>query len=226
MDASQEQTDIPSFAPLEPIADGFRNYLRGKQRLSPEDCWWTGRLQTLSAPEMTVFFRQHVDRLGGKCRDDRGRGLHPPVGIADNRLRQAWLDMRTDWQPVSDAQDLFEGHDRKTNEVKWTATRADLIFGSHSQLRALAELYACDDSKEKFVKALSWLPCSKVMNLRSGHPRLPSSALPTKTWTPGTSRGEGVSGRAQTGSGRFGPLSRTSAPCGPLRRLSSRGRLR
>jgi catalase-peroxidase len=164
MDASQEQTDVESFAPLEPTADGFRNYLRGEQRLSPEELLVDrARLLTLTAPEMTV--------LVGGLRVLGANFGKSPHGVFTNRPETLTndffvnlLDMGTEWQPSAGSEGEYEGHDRKTNEVKWTGTRVDLIFGSHSQLRALAEVYACADSKEKFVKdfVAAW---TKVMDL-------------------------------------------------------------
>jgi catalase-peroxidase len=164
MDASQEQTDVDSFAPLEPIADGFRNYLRGTQRLSPEELLVDrAQLLTLTAPEMTVLVGG-LRVLGANA----GNSRH---GVFTNRPQKLTsdffvnlLDMSTDWQPAAGAEGVYEGRDRKTNEVKWTGTRVDLIFGSHSQLRALTEVYACTDSQEKFVKdfVAAW---GKVMDL-------------------------------------------------------------
>ena len=164
MDASQEQTDVKSFAPLEPAADGFRNYRRGEQRLSPEEQLVDkAQLLTLTAPEMTVLVGG-LRVLGANA----GQSKH---GVFTNRCETLTndffinlLDMNTQWQPTAGTEDVFEGRDRKTNEVKWTGTRVDLIFGSHAQLRALAEVYACADSQEKFVNdfAAAW---SKVMNL-------------------------------------------------------------
>ena len=162
MDASQEQTDAHSFAPLEPTADGFRNYLRGKQRLSAEE-WLVDRAQllTLTAPEMTVLVGG-LRVLGANA----GKSAHGVFTKKPETLSNDFfvnlLDMGTHWQPAADG--VYEGRDRKTNEVKWTATRVDLIFGSHSQLRALAEVYACADSKEKFVQdfVAAW---TKVMDL-------------------------------------------------------------
>jgi len=164
MDASQEQTDAHSFAPLEPTADGFRNYLRGKQRLSPEELLVDrAQLLTLTAPEMTVL-------LGG-LRVLGANAGQAPHGVFTKRPETLTndffvnlLDMNTQWQPSTGSEGVYEGRDRRTNDVKWTATRADLIFGSHSQLRALAEVYACADSKDKFVKdfVAAW---TKVMNL-------------------------------------------------------------
>lgn len=164
MDASQEQTDIESFAVLEPIADGFRNYLRGSQTVSPEELLIDkAQLLTLTAPEMTVL-------VGGL----RALGVgpsSPELGTLTSR-RSALsndffvnlLDMGTQWKPTSASKTLFEGRDRKTDTLKWTGTRVDLVFGSNSQLRALAEVYASADAGEKFVQdfVAAW---DKVMNL-------------------------------------------------------------
>jgi len=152
MDASQEQTDVDSFAPLEPTADGFRNYLRGNQRLSAEELLVDrAQLLTLTAPEMTV--------LVGGLRVLGANAGKSPHGVFTKRPETLTndffvnlLDMGTEWQPSAGAEGVYEGRDRKTGELKWTGTRVDLIFGSHSQLRALAEVYACADSKEKFVR--------------------------------------------------------------------------
>ncbi len=164
MDASQEQTDVESFAPLEPIADGFRNYLAGKQRLSPEELLVDrAQLLTLTAPELTVLVAG-LRVLGANA----GHSTHGVFTERPETLTNDFfvnlLDMRTQWQPSGRSEGVYEGRDRKTNELRWTGTRADLIFGSHSQLRALAEVYACADSKEKFVKdfVAAW---NKVMNL-------------------------------------------------------------
>jgi catalase-peroxidase len=163
MDASQDETDVDSFEPLEPKFDGFRNYLRGKQPLSPEELLVDrAQLLTLTAPEMTV--------LVGGLRVLGANTGKSPHGIFTKRPETLTndffvnlLDMSTLWQPAA-GEGVYEGRDRKTNEVKWTGTRADLIFGSHSQLRAIAEVYASADSKEKFVKdfVAAW---TKVMNL-------------------------------------------------------------
>jgi catalase-peroxidase len=164
MDASQAQTDVESFAPLEPTADGFRNYLRGKQRLSAEELLADrAQLLTLTAPEMTVLVGG-LRVLGANARQSRHGVFTTRPGTLTNDFFVNLLDMRTEWRPSADLDGVYEGRDRKTNEVKWTATRVDLIFGSHSQLRALAEVYACADSKEKFVKdfVTAW---TKVMNL-------------------------------------------------------------
>jgi len=163
MDGSQEQTDAASFAPLEPRADGFRNYISGKRQfMMPEEALVDrAQLLTLTAPEMTVL-------VGGLRVLNAGQPAH---GVFTNRPETLTndffvnlLDMSTQWQPSAGTEGVFEGRDRKTNQVKWTGTRVDLIFGSHAQLRALAEVYACADSKAKFVKdfVAAW---TKVMNL-------------------------------------------------------------
>jgi catalase-peroxidase len=164
MDASEEQTDIDSFAPLEPIADGFRNYVRGKQRLSPEELLVDrAQLLTLTAPEMTVL-------VGGLrvLGVNAGRSPHGVFtkrpGTLSNDFFVNLLDMGTEWRPAAGADGVYEGRDRKTKELKWTGTRVDLIFGSHSELRALAEVYASADATEKFAKDVvtAW---AKVMEL-------------------------------------------------------------
>jgi catalase-peroxidase len=162
-DAAQEQTDAHSFAPLEPTADGFRNYIRGKQLMSPEEALVDrAQLLTLTAPEMTVLVGG-LRVLGASA----GQSTHGVFTKRPETLTNDFfvnlLDMRTQWQPSAGSEGMYEGRDRRTNEVKWTGTRVDLIFGSHSQLRALAEVYACADSKEKFVRdfVAAW---TKVMN--------------------------------------------------------------
>jgi catalase-peroxidase len=164
VDASQDRTDAHSFAPLEPTADGFRNYLRGKQLMSPEELLVDrAQLLTLTAPEMTVLVGG-MRVLGANA----GKSTHGVLTKRPETLTNDFfvnlLDMHTQWQPSAGSEGVYEGRDRKTNEVKWTGTRIDLIFGSHAQLRALAEVYACADSKEKFVKdfVAAW---TKVMNL-------------------------------------------------------------
>jgi catalase-peroxidase len=155
MDASQEQTDVESFEPLEPKADGFRNYFRGKQRLSPEELLVDkAQMLKLTAPELTVIVGG-LRVLGANA----GKSTHGVFTKRPETLTNDFfvnlLDMSTQWQPSAKSNGsgtVYEGRDRKTNQVKWTATRVDLIFGSHSQLRALAEVYACADSKQKFVK--------------------------------------------------------------------------
>ena len=162
MDASQEQTDVESFAPLEPVADGFRNYLSGKQRLSPEESLVDkAQLLNLTAPEMTVLVGG-LRVLGANHGQSKHGVFTKRPEVLTNDFFVNLLDMRTEWRPRN-GDGVYEGRDRKTNELKWTATRVDLIFGSHSQLRALAEVYACADAKEKFVKdfVAAW---TKVMN--------------------------------------------------------------
>jgi catalase-peroxidase len=162
-DASQEQTDVHSFAVMEPKADGFRNYLRKQNGTSPEELLVDkAELLKLTAPEMTVL-------IGGMraLNANFGQSKHGVFTKRPETLTNDFfvnlLDMNTEWKPSS-SEGVYEGRDRKTGEVKWTGTRVDLIFGSHSQLRALAEVYACDDSKEAFVKdfVCAW---NKVMNL-------------------------------------------------------------
>jgi catalase-peroxidase len=164
MDASQAQTDAPSFTPLEPVADGFRNYLRGKQFMLPEEALVDrAQLLTLTAPEMTVLVGG-LRVLGANAgRSPHGVFTKRPETLTNDFFVNL-LDMSTQWQASAGSEGVYEGRDRKTNEAKWTGTRVDLIFGSHSQLRALAEVYACADSKEKFVKdfVAAW---NKVMNL-------------------------------------------------------------
>jgi catalase-peroxidase len=151
MDASQEQTDAHSFAPLEPIADGFRNYRRGEQFMAPEEALIDrAQLLKLSGPELTVL-------VGGlRVLGANAQGSHDGVftnrpGLLTTDFFVNLLDMEIAWSSAG-SDNAFEGRDRKTNAVKWTGTRVDLIFGSHSELRALAEAYACADSQETFVK--------------------------------------------------------------------------
>ncbi|ANN57848.1 catalase/peroxidase HPI [Mesorhizobium loti NZP2037] len=163
MDASQEQTDIHSFAPLEPTVDGFRNYVSGKQRLTVEEALVDrAQLLTLTAPEMTVLVGG-LRVLGANAGQSKHGAFTKQPETLSNDFFVNLLDMGTEWKATSDAKDVFEGRDRKTGEVKWTGTRADLIFGSHSQLRALAEVYATADAKAKFAKdfVVAW---TKVMN--------------------------------------------------------------
>jgi catalase-peroxidase len=163
MDASQEQTDAPSFAPLEPTADAFRNYYRGTQPMAPEEALVDRtQLLKLTAPEMTVLLGG-LRVLGANAVNSKYGVFTKQAGKLTNDFFVNLLDMRTEWQPV-DSTGVYEGRDRKTKELKWTATRVDLIFGSHSQLRALAEVYASSDAKEKFAKdfVAAW---HKVMNL-------------------------------------------------------------
>jgi catalase-peroxidase len=164
MDARQDQTDVESFAVLEPIADGFRNYLKGKFAVSAEQLLVDkAQLLTLTAPEMTVLVGG-MRMLGTNVGGAKHGVFTSKRETLSNDFFVNLLDMRTEWKPVSDAKDVFEGLDRRTGKVKWTGTRVDLVFGSNSQLRALAEVYASADAKEKFVKdfVAAW---TKVMNL-------------------------------------------------------------
>jgi catalase-peroxidase len=164
MDASQEQTDVESFAVLEPVADGFRNYLKTKFSVSAEELLVDrAQLLTLTAPEMTV--------LVGGLRVLNANFGQSKLGVFTKRPETLTndffvnlLDMNTKWQASATSEGVFEGRDRATGEIKWTGTRVDLVFGSNSQLRAIAEVYACDDSKKAFVNdfVAAW---SKVMNL-------------------------------------------------------------
>jgi len=163
MDASQDQTDVESFAPLEPRQDGFRNYTNSKklQFMKPEEALVDrAQLLTLTGPEMTVLVGG-LRVLGANAGDSKHGVFTKTPGKLTNDFFVNLLDMSTVWSPAAD--DTYEGRDRKTNALKWTGTRIDLIFGSHSQLRAFAEVYACTDSKEKFVKDFvkAW---TKVMN--------------------------------------------------------------
>ena len=162
MDASQEETDAPSFAPLEPRSDGFRNYLSGRQFMAPEEGLVNrAQLLKLTAPEMTVLIGGL--RVLGANADNSAHGVFTKrPGKLTNDFFVNLLDMSTEWHAAG-SEGIYEGRDRKTKEVKWTGTRVDLIFGSHSQMRALAEVYACADSQEKFVKdfVAAW---HKVMN--------------------------------------------------------------
>ena len=163
-DASQKQTDVHSFAVLEPAADGFRNYLRNGHQMSAEELLVDrAQLLTLTAPEMTVL-------IGGLRALNANFG-HSKHGVFTNRPETLTndffvnlLDMNTKWEPSSTSEGVYEGRDRATGKIKWTGTRADLVFGSNSQLRAIAEVYSCDDSKKAFVKdfVAAW---NKVMNL-------------------------------------------------------------
>jgi catalase-peroxidase len=162
MDASQEHTDVESFQPLEPTADGFRNYRRGNGRLSAEEQLIDkAQLLRLTAPEMTVLVGG-LRVLGTNAGNSKHGVFTKRSGTLTNDFFVNLLDMNTQWQP-NGADGVYEGRDRKTNEVKWTGTRVDLIFGSHSQLRSLAEVYACSDAKEKFAKdfVAAW---TKVMD--------------------------------------------------------------
>jgi catalase-peroxidase len=162
-DASQDQTDVDSFAPLEPRADGFRNYINSRkiQFMAPEEALVDrAALLRLTAPEMAVLVGG-LRVLGANAGGSKHGVFTKKVGTLTNDFFINLLDMSTEWSPAGD--NVYEGRDRKTKAVKWTGTRVDLIFGSHSQLRAFAEVYACSDSKEKFVKdfVAAW---AKVMN--------------------------------------------------------------
>jgi catalase-peroxidase len=163
MDASQEQTDAQSFAPLEPRQDGFRNYTNAKkiQFMAPEEALVDrAQLLTLTGPEMTVLVGG-LRVLGANAGDSKHGVFTQQPGKLTNDFFVNLLDMSTVWSPAGD--DAYEGRDRKADALKWTGTRVDLIFGSHSQLRAFAEVYGCADSQEKFVKdfVAAW---TKVMN--------------------------------------------------------------
>jgi catalase-peroxidase len=175
MDASQEQTDVESFAVLEPVADGFRNYLKGTYSVSAEELLVDrAQLLTLTAPEMTVLVGGMRVLNANVRKSGHGVFTKRPEALTNDFFVNL-LDMGTEWKAVSEAKDVFEGRDRKTGEVKWTATRVDLVFGSNSQLRALAEVYGSSDAQAKLVEdfVAAW---TKVMNLdrfdlaRRSHP--------------------------------------------------------
>jgi catalase-peroxidase len=162
MDASQAQTDAHSFAPLEPVADGFRNYLRGPQLMAPEEALVDrAQLLRLSGPEMTVLVGG-LRVLGANTGQSKHGVFTTKPETLTNDFFVNLLDMHTEWAP-SGTEGVYEGRDRGTKALKWTGTRVDLIFGSHSQLRAFAEVYACSDSKEQFARDFiaAW---GKVMN--------------------------------------------------------------
>ena len=165
MDASQEQTDVASFAPLEPRADGFRNYVSGRtQFMQPEEALVDrAQLLRLTGPEMTVLVGG-LRTLGANTGGSKHGFFTASPGVLTNDFFVNLLDMRTQWHSLDGKDGIYEGSDRKTGARKWTATRVDLIFGSHSQLRAFAEVYACAGSMQRFVKdfVAAW---SKVMNL-------------------------------------------------------------
>ncbi|MGA2371585.1 MAG: catalase/peroxidase HPI [Candidatus Korobacteraceae bacterium] len=163
-DASQEQTDVHSFAVMEPKADGFRNYIGKQNGTSPEELLVDrAQLLNLTAPEVTVLIGG-MRALGANFGQSKHGVFTKRLETLTNDFFVNLLDMNTEWQPSSASEGVYEGRDRKTGQVKWTGTRVDLIFGSHSQLRALAEVYAADDSKDAFVKDFvsAW---NKVMNL-------------------------------------------------------------
>jgi catalase-peroxidase len=165
MDALPEQTDAASFAPLEPIADGFRNYRSSRFPEVPAEALLVDKAQllTLTAPEMTVLVGG-MRALGANFGGAKHGVFTDRLGVLTTDFFVNLLDMANEWKPVSADKSLFEVRDRKTGKAKWTATRVDLVFGSNSQLRALAEVYAQDDAKEKFARdfAAAWV---KVMSL-------------------------------------------------------------
>ena len=164
MDASQEQTDVESFSVLEPIADGFRNYIKGKYTIPAEHLLVDkAQLLTLTAPEMTALVGG-LRVLGANAGGSKTGVFTKQPGVLSNDFFVNLLDMATEWSALTPAEDVFEGRDRKTGDIKWLGSRVDLVFGSNSQLRALAEVYACADSREKFVHDFiaAW---TKVMNL-------------------------------------------------------------
>src|SRR5262249_21726384 len=164
MDASQVQTDVESFAVLEPVADGFRNYLKGEFPIPAEELLVDkAQLLTLTAPEMTVLVGG-LRVLGANVGGSKHGVFTKRPGALTNDFFVNLLDMGTEWKAVDGKGGVFEGRDRKTGKVKWTGTRVDLIFGSNSQLRALAEVYGSSDSQAKFVRdfVAAW---NKVMNL-------------------------------------------------------------
>jgi catalase-peroxidase len=163
-DALQEQTDVDSFAVLEPAADGFRNYQKKKYAVSAEEMLIDrSQLLTLTAPEMTVLLGGMRVLNANYGQSSHGVFTHRPETLSNDFFVNL-LDMGTTWQPAANDEDVFEGRDRSNGELKWTGTRADLIFGSNSQLRAIAEVYGSLDAQEKFVNdfAAAW---GKVMNL-------------------------------------------------------------
>ena len=163
-DASQEQTDVVSFAVLEPAADGFRNYLKARYAVKAEELLVDrAQLLTLTAPEMTVLVGGMRVLGANYGKSQHGVFTQRPETLTNDFFVNL-LDMSTTWQATAEDAEVFEGRDRATGELKWTGTRVDLIFGSNSQLRALAEVYACEDSQEKFLHdfVAVWI---KVMNL-------------------------------------------------------------
>jgi catalase-peroxidase len=164
MDASQEQTDVESFAVLEPLADGFRNYQKTRSTVAAEAMLLDkAQLLTLTAPEMTVLIGG-LRVLNANVGQSKHGVLTKKPETLTNDFFKNLLDMGTQWTATSEAKEVYEGRDRKSGELKWTATRADLVFGSNSQLRALAEVYGSSDAQEQFVHAFvaAW---NKVMNL-------------------------------------------------------------
>ncbi len=164
VDASQQQTDVESFAVLEPVADGFRNYQKTRYAVPAEALLIDkAQLLTLTAPEMTVLVGG-LRVLGANVGQSSHGVFTKKPGALTNDFFVNLLDMGTEWKPMSDARDVFEGRDRKTGAAKWTGTRVDLVFGSNAQLRALAEVYGSSDAQKKFVQdfVAAW---TKVMHL-------------------------------------------------------------
>jgi len=160
----QEQTDVDSFSVLEPTADGFRNYQKNLNFVRSEDLLVDrAQLLTLTVPEMTVLIGG-LRAMNANFKQTKHGVFTDMPGMLTNDFFVNLLDMRTEWKATSEGDNVFEGHDRTTGELKWTGTRVDLIFGSNSELRALAEFYASEDSAEKFLQdfVLAW---DKVMNL-------------------------------------------------------------
>jgi catalase-peroxidase len=164
MDATQEQTDVESFAVLEPLADGFRNYQKTPSTVAAEALLLDkAQLLTLTAPEMTVLIGGLRVLNANVGSSKHGLLTNKPETLTNDYFKNL-LDMGTQWTATSPAKEVYEGRDRKSGELKWTATRADLVFGSNSQLRALAEVYGSSDAQDQFVHAFvaAW---NKVMNL-------------------------------------------------------------
>ena len=164
-DASQEQTDAESFVVLEPLADGFRNYEKAKYAVPAEELLLVDRAQllTLTAPEMTVLVGGLRVLNANFGQSEHGVFTGRPETLSNDFFMNL-LDMSTTWKATAEDEDVFEGRDHATGEVRWTGTRVDLIFGSNSELRAVAEVYGCEDSEAKFVNdfVAAW---DKVMNL-------------------------------------------------------------
>jgi len=164
VDARQDQTDVDSFAPLEPVADGFRNFLKARFAVPSEHLLIDrAQLLTLTAPEMTVLVGG-LRVLGANANGSREGVFTDKPGTLSNDFFVNLLDMGTEWKPTSKHRESFEGRDRHSGEVKWTASRVDLVFGSNSVLRAIAEVYGSSDAKQRFVQdfVAAW---TKVMNL-------------------------------------------------------------
>jgi catalase-peroxidase len=164
MDASQDQTDVDSFAVLEPAADGFRNYIRkGQETFAAELLLDKANLLTLAAPEMTVLVGGMRALNANFGQSQHGVFTQKPEALTNDYFVHL-IDMRTQWQKSANTEGVLEGHDRTTGKLKWTGTVADLVFGSNSQLRAIAEVYACSDAQQSFVRdfVAAW---DKVMNL-------------------------------------------------------------